>query len=704
MAGISAAISAARQGLQVILCNDRATLGGNSSSEFRVWISGANGLGSNRYAEEGGIVGELTLESLYRNKEGNPYLWDMTLLDFIIKEKNIKLLQNARVTAVTVSNGQIRSASVSQYVTETEYEITAPLFADCTGDGYLSVLAGARWVHGSADEIPHGDSPFVVEDREYSLGSTIFFYKKLCDKAVRYIPPDFAYRCDDIEKIIRETGKIVSLDMDGCDYWWIEYGGGLDSIKDSEEIQYELLRIVYGLWDYIKNSGRFAAEYYTLEWVGALPGRRESRRILAQNTLTTKDVYEQREYEDAVTYGGWPIDIHPSSGFFDTRNSCNQIDIGVYSIPLGCLLNKDLNNLLLAGRNAGMTHGAMASARVMKTCALMGQAVGTAAAFATARRTLPKEFDKTCIRDLQQKLLKDDVWLISIPNQDPLDLAKTAQVSASESLDFSAPLNGGWLPMSEPLCVIVPPLPDNTTVRFPVRQEQPGSIAVEVFSSSKLQNHDLATRIAELILRPDENGWIALSAPWGSYNTIFRFPSCPNSCLGLSVVELPGALGVVSSNAKGYRVFRPAIRTEGGFQPFSASNLTDGYNRPLGHMHLWASPLHSGEAFVELTLATPTNVGEVHLYFDCSLFREFNNLRPTSSNPEWDEMPPNLARDLTIEFLGDEVPKQVRVQENRRRHLVVLSDAEAVRSVRVVIHSSWGGHIAAIYEARIYER
>ena len=701
LSGICAAVSAARQGKRVVLCNDRPTIGGNSSSEFRVWICGATGLGNNRYAEEGGIVGELVLENLYRNPQGNPQLWDMLLYDFIKREKNITLLQNARALSARCHAGQMESVTVYQNSTETEYEILAPFFADCTGDGCVAVSAGAQWVHGNEDEGAENREQFDMGQEKNSLGSTILFTTKKCDKPVPFIPFSFAYSKEEIEATIRRTGKVISLQDSGCDYWWIEYGGERNTIYDGEVIQTELYKIIYGIWDYIKNSGKFDAEYYTLEWVGMLPGRRESRRIISQYTLTLPDIVQQKEHWDTVAYGGWPVDLHPVGGFFDKRESCLQIPIGVYDIPLRSLICRDVKNLLLAGRDAGMTHGAMSSARVMKTCGLMGQGIGTAAAFAIEGKCDLSAPASDQIKDLQQQLLKDDIWFTHIQNLDPEDLARGAVVTASSQGDFKAGADAGWASLCKPACILLPPLPQGTSVYLMMQTPPVCKGEIEIYSSSCLQNHDLKTRVSAFPIPSGVNGWVKITAEWGPNNTILRLPACPEMMIRESKTELPGALGVWSADGRGLRMFRPAIYTT-GFSPYHPQNVVDGYNRPLGHMHLWAAPLGGGEEFVELQLEQPEDIAEVHLYFESSLFRDFNNLRPGLQNVEWEKMPPNLARDFTVACIGEETV-EVSVKENFKRHVVVYPQAKKVKKVRIAIQKSWGG-MAAIYEVRLYKK
>ena len=92
-AGICGALAAARSGIQTVLIHDRPVLGGNSSSEIRVWSRGAVGAG-NFYSEEMGIWGELKLTNFYRNREGNPVFWDEVQLDAVLAEPNLQLLLN----------------------------------------------------------------------------------------------------------------------------------------------------------------------------------------------------------------------------------------------------------------------------------------------------------------------------------------------------------------------------------------------------------------------------------------------------------------------------------------------------------------------------------------------------------------------------------------------------------------------------------
>jgi hypothetical protein len=218
-------------------------------------------------------------------------------------------------------------------------------------------------------------------------------------------------------------------------YWWVEWGGTLDTIKDNELIRDELLAIMLGVWNHIKNDGDHGAQNWALEWFGFLPGKRESRRFIGQHMLTENDILEARHFEDAIAFGGWSLDTHPPGGVDAIdENPCNQpMSPYLYDIPLRSCISRDIKNLLFAGRNISATHIGFSSTRVMATCAVIGQGVGTAAAHAAHEQIQPADLaaNHSAMQAIQQQLLKDDAYLIGRLNEDQNDLARTAQICAS---------------------------------------------------------------------------------------------------------------------------------------------------------------------------------------------------------------------------------------------------------------------------------
>lgn len=430
-AGVCAALAAARNGAKVILVQDRSRLGGNSSSEVKMHIVGANNHTGRPGWREGGILEELRLDDAANNPHRSWELWDLLLYDKLITEPNVTLLLETVLYAAETKDGRVQRVMCRCDKSEHLYRITAKYFADCTGDSRLTLEAGAtiRWGHEARSEF---NEPLAWDKptRE-TLGSSLLFTARDYGRPVPYKPPSWARKIDESKLRFR---PITTWEYG---YWWIEWGGQMDTIRDNERIRFELLSIVTGVWDYIKNSGKFpSAANWGMDWVGMMPGKRESRRIEGDVILTQQDLMGLTgDWEDAVAIGGWGLDEHPPGGFDDTdkRPFVSTRLPEVYNIPLRALYSKDLSNLFMAGRNASCSHVAFTSTRVMGTCAVMGQAVGTAAAFCTRYNLTPRQLyqDKTRLKELQQTLLRDDQTIKHLKNEDPLDLARSAKATAS---------------------------------------------------------------------------------------------------------------------------------------------------------------------------------------------------------------------------------------------------------------------------------
>lgn len=445
IAGVCCAITAAREGLRVVLVNDRPVLGGNASSEIRLWVLGASShMGNNnRWAREGGVIDEILVENLYRNPDGNPILFDTILLELIRAEPQITLLLNTAICEVTKHNPAV-IAGVRGFCSQnsTWYGIQAPFFVDASGDGIVGFLAGAAFRMGAESAQEFGER--FAPSTEYGslLGHSLYFYTKDVGRPVTFTPPSFALR--DITKIPKYR-MFNSLEH-GCSLWWIEYGGRLDTVHDAEAIKWELWQIVYGVWDHIKNSGQFPeAESLTLEWVGHISGKRESRRFEGDYLLTQQDLVEQRRHVDAVSYGGWAIDLHPADGVFSELPACNQWHLkGVYQIPFRSLYSRNIDNLFLAGRLISASHVAFASTRVMATCGHNGQAAAVAAKLCLRNGWTPKSLAAASnVGELQRQLQRTGQYIPHVVAHDPLDLAQRANASASSCLVLDELSNSG---------------------------------------------------------------------------------------------------------------------------------------------------------------------------------------------------------------------------------------------------------------------
>ncbi len=430
MAGVCAAISAARHGCRTALVQDRPVLGGNSSSEIRMHICGADYRYDGTARRETGIIEELRLEDLAHNPQHSPSMWDMLLYKKVKAEPLLDLYLNTLALEPIMENGsRIKAVRTRQMASEREFILQADLFADCSGDGQIAAQAGADFVIGRESAVVYGESLANQTEDRYTLGSSLMFMARDMGRPMPFIKPDWAYSYPSDESLQhREHGYYR------YGYWWIEWGGQIDTIKDNEAIKDELLKILYGVWDHIKNHGRHGAENWALEWVGMVPGKRESRRFMGDYVLRQSDLEEGHIFEDEVAYGGWPIDIHPIEGIGNPSRPCTHTTVPLYSIPLRSLYSRNIENLFMAGRNASASHIAFASTRVMATCALMGQAAGTAAAFCSRERLTPRQAAADKIEAIQEKLLKDDIYLLGHRGTGRGNLALQGSLKASSSV------------------------------------------------------------------------------------------------------------------------------------------------------------------------------------------------------------------------------------------------------------------------------
>lgn len=445
LAGVCAAIAGARHGAKVVLVQDRSRLGGNSSSEVKMHVVGANSHKGRPGWREGGILEEIRLDDAANNPQRCWELWDLLLYDKVMSEPNITLLLETSLYSASMKAGKIDHVLARCDKSEHIYRIAAPLFLDATGDARLGLEAGAEMRTGREARSEFGETLTPEKADQETLGSSILFTSKLHDRPMPFTPPKWA------RKVTAEQLRFRKINSWEYGYWWIEWGGDLNTVWDNERIRFELLSILLGVWDYIKNSGQHpTSANWALEWIGMMPGRRGSRRMVGDVILTQNDLM-RGTWPDAVAIGGWPMDDHPPSGFDRSDVPPNTVirTPEVFNIPLRALYSKNVLNLFMAGRNISATHAAFTSTRVMGTCAVVGQAAGTAAALCVKDGLLPRQLaqDASRVARLQQVLLRDDQSLRGIKNEDPADLARQAKAVASSEEPHAPAANviNGWV-------------------------------------------------------------------------------------------------------------------------------------------------------------------------------------------------------------------------------------------------------------------
>lgn len=732
LAGVSAAIAAARLGQTVSLINNRPVLGGNSSSEVRVWVCGATGHGVHRYARETGIMGELFVENQYRNIDGNPYFWDMVVHEAVRAESRIQLFLNTDVHEVEAEGDEtdrtIQSVTGWMMGSERRIRFESKAYVDCTGDGLVGFLAGAKHRIGREAQEEYNEewAPLAADD--ITLGSTMLFYTKDVGHPVKYTPPSFA---KDIAATTIPERRIIRSGDNGCAYWWIEWGGELDTVHDNERIRDELWAVIYGIWDYIKNSGKFDADNMTLEWVGSIPGKREYRRFIGEYVLNQNDILAQREFEDRIAYGGWSIDLHPPQGVYATEAGSKHLHAdGVYSIPFRSLYSVNVNNMLMAGRNISATHVAFGSTRVMATCAVIGEAAGTGAALCASKGVTPSELHARHLQQLQQTMLRQDASILGLRNQDESDLALTASASASSTLRrLEVRQSAEAVALASDIGLLLPVDPGLDGLELLVDASVDTELTVELWDTGRAENyvpHTLQTTAVSPVKRGNLQ-WILLDLTWKPANAQNAFLIIKsNDALSLhfsgqpqtgTLAFLKGARPIVAKELEdrqpdqptvqwGMRPFQrntPCFRLTAETDAFAPSKALDGYSRPYAGPHLWSSkPVADGQPeWLELSWTAPVEIGTVHITFNDDVNEDLINLHHHKTPFE---VIPNLVKDYRIEAHTDGQWQTVgEFRNNRKRKQIHKLDSSIVTDrIRIVVESTNGEPHVEIIEVRAY--
>ena len=476
VAGMSAAVAAARLGLKVALVQDRPVLGGNNSSEVRVHLGGR--INTGKYPRLGDLQKEFgpTLEGNAMPAENYA---DDRKLKFVKAEPNVSLFLNHHVCGVQMQGQHIpmtkllpalqpsaippksgqNASSTSDFtpnVTETsakcegemqalatneankpegnrlinrdntiaaviaknvltgeEVCFEAPLFADCTGDATLGVLAGAMYTIGRESKSAFGEDLAPQQADDMTMGVSMQWYAKKKDKATTF--PLFEYGISFNEQTAEKRLK---------GEWTWETGLNSRIVDNLERVRDYGMLVVYSNWSFLKNRSKDRRRYerQQLDWLAYVAGKRESRRLLGDYVLSEQDIVKNMPHEDATFTTTWSIDLH----YPDTINARNfatgpfkaisrQRVIYPYAVPYRCLYSRNVSNLFMAGRNISVTHVALGSVRVMRTTGMMGEVVGMAASVCHANRAYPRQVYTHFLPQLQA-LMERGVGNANLPN------------------------------------------------------------------------------------------------------------------------------------------------------------------------------------------------------------------------------------------------------------------------------------------------
>ncbi|NOU73689.1 FAD-dependent oxidoreductase [Paenibacillus sp. LMG 31458] len=718
IAGVCAAIAAARHGLQVSLINDRPVLGGNASSEVRVHINGSAYLGNSPsyYAREGGLVDELKLKIFHYNPLYNKKLMfsisDMALLDMVYGEPNISLFLNTCVHETGIENGRIKWVDGLQLASERKFRFESPTYIDCSGDGVVGYQAGAlfRWGREAKHEFNEDLAPEVAD--HYTMGDTILFQARDVGYPVPFKRPEFAYditKLSFFESIIKGLNhRAIPRKINGLGgLWWLEYGGHMDIIKNNEDIALELRKLVYGIWDYIKNSGQFDdVDQLILDYVCPIPGKRESRRFVGDYMLSQNDLTTKPHFEDAVSVGGWYMDLHAAKGIYDDgpATAWNFVP-GLYNIPFRSLYSCNIPNLMFAGRNISATHVAFGSTRVMATCGCMGQAVGTAASLCFKYGVDPAAIGEEYIGELQTLLLRDGQTIVGLKEELIPYFANGLSVRASSQRSFVNEHSTEAIPLEKGLCLVLPIQTDSDeSVRIKVKNdsERLETLRVKLFGGDRKENYipvdELSGYSVDILAGYDD--WITLDLgckkPADDKIYIVLEGSANLAVYG-NEEKITGAVSFhyrpeEPSKLKKFNksiCFKDLLPAHNMYDPM---NVINGYSRPYGLPNGWISERTEGHEWLEFTFAEPKNLEEIHLVFNSQLDLE-----------HFDDPIEPLIKDYAVMlFFGDGTEREIKVSGNYltlNKHKV---NAKGVDRIRFDFIATYGSPYFEVFAVKLF--
>ena len=432
-AGVPAAIAAARHGAKVALVHDRPVLGGNISSELGVLL---NGSGWHRGYREGGIIEEAVLAKACAAK-GADLSFSRVFGEMVAAETNITAFLNTRVYAVEKSGDRIGAVLARNTLTGARTRVRGAIFADTTGDGWVGYFGGAKFMYGREGVEKYGEScaPEVPDLTTMSgclLGGYGLPRMVELDHDVPFVTPPWAW----------PLPKGFYRKSDGLRFkWWLEHPGELDDCKDPELARDSLLRIFFAYWGWMKNETpdktiRALAARHELVSLPYMNGRREGMRLVGDYVFTEKDALAKTDSADSIGHTGWGLDTHDPLGVNNPKGNgawrLKSPDIPrPVGIPYRILYSTNVPNLFMAGRNVSCSHVGLGTLRVSATCAVMGQAVGTAAAGCIRHGVMPREYGRRYLSELRRTLHRDDQFVPGYSERDPLNLAAGAMATAT---------------------------------------------------------------------------------------------------------------------------------------------------------------------------------------------------------------------------------------------------------------------------------
>jgi hypothetical protein len=470
----------------------------------------------------------------------------------------------------------------------------------------------------------------------------------------------------------------------------------------------------------------------TLEWVGMIPGKRESRRFVGEFMLRQQDIVEQRTHTDAIAFGGWSIDLHPADGIYSSASACNQWHSkGIYQIPYRCLYSKDITNLFLAGRLISSSHVAFASSRVMATSAYVSQAAGMAAVLCCRHELLPRDLlNETRMRELQLELLRSGQYIPGVGMLDPDDLVPSAKLFASSELSLQTLAgDGNAEPLEESVAQLIP-VSGGSRPAFTLSVFADQDTALELeFRASKYRGNftpdwPLGTKTIPLHQgQHDLNIEMPVSLPDPQYiflilhrNPAIRVLRSRQRITGLLTVfnsvnpavsnygrqEASAGIGMDS-----FEFWCPKRRPGGenlalGFLPalslFGVSNLTGGDGRPTMGPNAWVADPRDQQPTLTFRWKEPQRIRRIELRFDTDYDHPMESVLMTHQ----ENVIPFCVRNYRI--LDDHGHLVCGIAGNyQSQNRIIPENPLLTREISIVLEHPGPDTPAALFAVRCYE-
>ena len=726
-AGMGAALAAARTGARTALVHDRPVMGGNSSIEMGIGTDGAAGSHPNKKTDmrESGLCEEANL----MKGRANPKSYSGAYRLMVDAEPRLREIPNQRVLSVEKDGDRITSVIARDTLTGRRTRYRATIFVDCTGDGWVGVFAGADRMFGREAQSEYNEWPAPeVRDNLTMSGCLMDGYLGyryvMRGEPVPYETPAWANVLP--PGFTRNIRRLTSE-------WWVEHGGRFDDVADPERARDELVRITFAYWGWVKNvwKGRAEAANAEITTVAFMDARREGFRLVGDYVLTANDALEGRMFPDSVTYGGWPLDTHDPLGMENPNGNGywkHHPGVPTYTIPYRCLYSKNISNLMFAGRCQSVTHIALGSVRVEATLFTLGQATGTAAALAVRKGLLPRAYGQKHIVELQQRLLKDDQYIPGLKNEDPLDLARGAKVSATSvktcnlfgkgdrnlrpgpnmkpdraAHDLTGHARAAWfargpldrLEAVECLMRVEAKAPVPVTLRVwavdtPTNGPAGGELLATWRGTAPVRRQAFVRFAGEgAVTLKKPYVWLEIGKTPGVSWLVRNRPIGPEDGRAWNA----GRKWMIVKGEQYAFVATPQVRQAFDSRP---EYVIDGVSRPEGTCsHGWVSdPAQPLPQAIRLDFPKPTEVRQVRLTFDTDL---------TPSRVALNPYPSVLAKSYTVEgFDGTKWIPLVSEERNDLRLRVHDIAPKTLTALRVTVEETWGDASARIFEIRAY--